>query len=684
MERVTCGRDACWRKGSVRHSALVYRLARPKGPVVSPARSSLAATVAAVALLGALAPAAPAAAVTGTTTVSFRNSRADLPDDIYRAQLQGAKAMACQPAFPPGIKLPPGLPPSRVTAKKVSAAAAIATANQVAGVNPARSKKLKAQQMARTTVGLERLAAAGVLNRAGNGALAALLMAATTSPRDPLPLINAAALLIDAGKPNEALALLDKAQTLPQRRLALMGINSKAILETNRSAAQFRTGQFAAAVATGRRALKLSPWLVEARENIGMSLLCLNKEEEAICEFREAAKRPLDKGEERLSCVGHRDAKPADFGFTVNKPGVYPPIGYPALPSKTPGYVDYYARVNNDSKTKSKAANDEFNRLTLKVHAPKQKRSPLSRSRGSDIYLEMLKVPLKPAYVAQLNAGEALRVEVTKLASDTSEEMHRIISICADQTCVQTRCKTLLEQNHPVFLNRQTQIETTMRAWWRDLHAEMSGLAQGIGDADENALAITQIDEQGLIGWDVIQAGIPAWNGTATLLNWCFQPLPDPSISDATVGPDGSPLNPCPPSLDKLKAKFDIAGGKVESGPFKGGSVGAGIQVKCSEVSVYADAKWSPLPLLSGFGKMGYANNAQGGTLTIGIGSKAGIGPVDFQSGLQLTVKSHYGGTDVDLAWRVGPTIGPASDIVDITIFKSVAMPQASPTFPGQ
>ena len=51
-------------------------------------------------------------------------------------------------------------------------------------------------------------------------------------------------------------------------------------------------------------------------------------------------------------------------------------------------------------------------------------------------------------------------------------------------------------------------------------------------------------------------------------------------------------------------------------------------------MSVYADAKWSPLPLLSGFGKMGYADNPQGGTLTIGFGSKAGIGPASFESGL--------------------------------------------------
>ena len=62
--------------------------------------------------------------------------------------------------------------------------------------------------------------------------------------------------------------------------------------------------------------------------------------------------------------------------------------------------------------------------------------------------------------------------------------------------------------------------------------------------------------------------------------------------------------------------------------------------------------------------------------------SKAGVGPASFESGLQLTLTQHRAGTDVDLAWRVGPRVGPKSDIVDITIFKSVAPSQASPSVP--
>ncbi len=78
------------------HSAHARR-PPPKGlPAVL--RSSLVAVGAAVLVL---APTAVAA--TGMQTVSFRNSRPELPDDVYRAQLQAARAFSCLPALPPGM-----------------------------------------------------------------------------------------------------------------------------------------------------------------------------------------------------------------------------------------------------------------------------------------------------------------------------------------------------------------------------------------------------------------------------------------------------------------------------------------------------------------------------------------------------------------------------------------------------
>ncbi len=129
--------------------------------------------------------------------------------------------------------------------------------------------------------------------------------------------------------------------------------------------------------------------------------------------------------------------------------------------------------------------------------------------------------------------------EISKLAGDTVAEMHRIEMECApDQQCFHDRCQTLLQQNHPVFLNRQTELEAVMRAWWRDLHAEMEGYAQGIGSDDENAMAVTQIDTQGILGWNVILGGAKAWNGVPDVAQ---ARLLRPAARAARRRPDGRP-----------------------------------------------------------------------------------------------------------------------------------------------
>ena len=653
------------------------------------ARSSVAAaSLAAIALVSAAVAAAPASAVTGTTTaVSFRNSRPLLPAASYNALLNGARALSCAPALPPGVKPPPSFPPSRTKPRKVGFKTALAAGRKAAGLKGTAPKKLQKNAITRTAVGAERLAAVGILKGEGGGALAALLTVAARKPRDPLPLIDAAALLIDAGKPNEALALLAQAQKLPQRRLTSFDVPTIAVSRRIERPPFSGTGQYTAAAAAGRRALQRSPgWSRRARTGRWHSSASAGWPRRRVSSGRPRSAR-WRRTRSGSPAPARAPRRPSDFADTPAAPGVYPPIGYPALAEKADGYVDYYNRLDIEANARFSKANDEYNRLTLKLLQPKPHQLATSRNRASDMYLEMLRVPLKARYTAAVAQGHAIGSSIISLAAEVNNEVLADINQCAgslDPNCLRNKCKPQVNGGHTVFLARQTQLETLMRKWWHDLHAEMLGYAQGIADPDEHARAITQIDTQGLAGWGIIRSGIPAWNGTAKFLEpACLVDQVDPPTTDPTVGPDGTPLQPCPPALDQLKAKFDIAKGKVSEGPFTGASVGASVSVKCSEVSISADASWSPVPLLSGFGKLQYAKNAQGGTLTIAIGSKGSIGPASFTSGLQLTLSQHAAGTNVDLAWKVGPSIGSKSDIVDISIIKSVATPLTSPAVPS-
>ena len=168
-------------------------------------------------------------------------------------------------------------------------------------------------------------------------------------------------------------------------------------------------------------------------------------------------------------------------------------------------------------------------------------------------------------------------------------------------------------------------------------------------------MAITQIDAQGLIGWNVIIGGAVAWNGVPAFLKAaCLDPLPYAAGRRPTVAPDGSPRNPCPPALAaegqvrprQRQGRGRPAAGRELRRPDLGqllGGDGLGRRVvepdgRCSAAS----ARWRT------------RSTAQGGKLTIGFGSKAGVGRGPFESGLQLTLTPHNGGTNVDLAWRTG------------------------------
>ena len=185
-------------------------------------RSSVATTGFAVLVLAtALVAVTPSFAATAPTpNVSFRNSRPLMPLDLYRSFLTSqALCRACRRSRPASSRRPASPPqPTRPRRRQRHRGARVrAEGRRSEGV--ARHEAACKNAFLKTVVGAERLAAAGDLRGSGKGALAALLVAAGSSPRDPLPLIDAAALLIDAKKPNEALALLAQAAKLPQRKL---------------------------------------------------------------------------------------------------------------------------------------------------------------------------------------------------------------------------------------------------------------------------------------------------------------------------------------------------------------------------------------------------------------------------------------------------------------------------------
>ncbi len=614
----------------------------------------------------AMAPAA--SAVTGK--LSFRNSMQPASDATSGAGLALAR-IGCIPSL---------LGPGSLTPRQLTFAAALARANRLVGSTGSRYKRLSRHPLARTSLGGQRLAAGAAISGSPKGALAALLAARVRKPSDPLLLIDAAAMLLQLNRPAEALAFLDRARTLKPRRLAAHSLSTTTVLLANRAAALVALQRHREAAVDARRTIRASPWIVEARETLAMALLCQGKDTEALCEFRAALKRPLEQGEERLTCVGVRAARDEDYGdLTVGKDGVFPPIGYPALAEKAQTYPEYYGRLYAAISAKSAARTARAQQLQGLEAAWRLKASPAEIQRSADLRNAISAVPVAADATAALETARTLQTQINDLVTEDTERARLAVLACggaANPTqCVFDRCNPVVLQNHSVWLNRQTQLEATLRNQWRISHRRMDALLQNIADPVQNELAAQFMDTIGDSWWHLIIDGATPMAGTETLLtDVCVMPQIAPPAETAAA-PETVKPNPCPPAVSGLKLSGDL--GKAEMGPrAPGESISFGWEVNCSEVEVSGD--WSPLPLLTGFGKL--SQNFRDGSATFVMGSKAGGFGLEFTSELYVSVGRD--GSIRDAGWRVGPK-GPfgASDIVDIPIIASAAPSSALPVF---
>lgn len=124
---------------------------------------------------------------------------------------------------------------------------------------------------------LELAAAAAAERGVPLAALAALLRQHALAGRDPLPLVDAAAILTEMKHPQEALALLREADRLKTPRQTALGYDADAIMLNNRGHALLTLGQYASARAVLDRAVAREPRLAEARTNRSAADLCQGK-----------------------------------------------------------------------------------------------------------------------------------------------------------------------------------------------------------------------------------------------------------------------------------------------------------------------------------------------------------------------------------------------------------------------
>lgn len=173
-------------------------------------------------------------------------------------------------------------------------------------------------------------AAAGELGRGKPaGALAGFLRAHQLAPRDPVPLIDAAPLLTQAGKGQAALRLLAAASHLPEPKRTPFGVSFAAIAENNTGQALLATHQFARAVTVLNRAVRASSVLRESRELLAAAYMCQHNTSAAGRFLLAGTFRQNPDANNQL--VDKRDLNPADVLNTAHGRDLeLPTYSYPA------------------------------------------------------------------------------------------------------------------------------------------------------------------------------------------------------------------------------------------------------------------------------------------------------------------------------------------------------------------
>lgn len=157
--------------------------------------------------------------------------------------------------------------------------------------DPAGLKALAASEDARSAAKAKAAALEATLMNKPNAAMAALLTAHRLDPKDAETLVNLGGSLVVLALPNEALAVLDAANTLPLPIGGALGWSPQAVALNNRGRALLDLGQAGTAEPLLRQALHLNPDLAETRGNLARALACTGKTAEAATLLRASGRR---------------------------------------------------------------------------------------------------------------------------------------------------------------------------------------------------------------------------------------------------------------------------------------------------------------------------------------------------------------------------------------------------------
>lgn len=501
----------------------------------------------------------------------------------------------------------------------------------------------------RTPASAQRLAGAASVGRAPAAGLIAMIRAHELEPREASHLVGAAALATTVGMPREALALLDAAARLDDRRPGALGFSNEAISLTNRGAALLAAGRPADAERVLEAALEKEPLMSEAARSLSFAAVCLGKDDKARTWYKRSRRRTPE-----------RPAHPLDT--TRGPSSELRKLPLPTSVREAASLLPTYQEITNrrGSEIQEISSRKVAYGMQLSSLTPRQELATTLAQLWIDIEASRLVMEpetrvLSDAFNARIAEARGIHAQTFCLitTNDCGEnDVYVAIRPCSDlgdgkHQCQVERCVPVLKRNNAAFLAKMREVQAAADTYFAATSRIHASAAAQQGHPLAHARSLLEITSQEQLLYGVMADVAQRWSEDVQRReDWCID-VQDTAAAPAAPGaPAVLDLGPCPPAIAALNFVLDLDWVVVKA--------------NCTDISAEVSAG---APFLAGFAEGKY--NYQKGQLTVTAGSKGsiGLGPkVEFKSGLYVTI----GSTGVtDTGWRIGPSSNAGAGVIE-------------------
>lgn len=549
-------------------------------------------------------------------------------------------------------------------------AVASARATLTAAGGAAALETVAASPLAATPVKAQQLAAVAVTQGDPGLALVALLRAHDLAPRDAGLLVDAAAMAVSIGLPNEAIGMLDGAAGRSFAAPA-MGVSQQAIALSIRGQALLMTGRTAQAARLFKQAKAQAPLLSEADAGLANVNACAGDPATAARYVR--ASRQREQVVDALP-TGPEDRPEPSLDLSGGKAMPLRKVPVAATPAQGVAMDAIYDQIQHRIGGEVTTHVGERSTLNARIRTADLERTSAEQDRRDSILVAIYKVHEAADLRAQWDQIGAQIDELTEqregfFGGGTGESPYvygeladKAWDACAGSTdphCwikqMNATCRPELTLEHATWTNRITRLQGAVDSYFATYSTRMSAYAANLADPDAHRLALLTIEETETDLYALVVGPAAAWAHDERLYeDECVTPL-DTQALDAQVASGAPSPGSCPEWLKGIN-------GLVSLGPVT-------VKLNCEKVQVGVSSEVAPL--LGLFGELTY--DVRAGAVTIAAGGNLGgtagdVVTAGFKSGLYLTVDTVTGDMK-DVGWRVGPSATVGTGPLEVGVF---------------